>query len=83
MAGAPWRAGLEDISCPVLIDWGEKDRILLIDWRSERFKNEIPRVDFRVLPKIGHVPMHDDPRLIGSMIRDFALAAENARSTKS
>ncbi|MEI2702857.1 MAG: alpha/beta hydrolase [Baekduia sp.] len=81
--GAPWLDGLEDINCPVLIAWGEKDRILPIDRHSERFKNEIPRVDFRVLPKIGHVPMHDDPRLIGSMIRDFALAAENARSTKS
>jgi pimeloyl-ACP methyl ester carboxylesterase len=77
--GAPWLDGLEEIDCPVLIAWGEKDRILPIDRHSQRLRDEIAGVEFRALPRIGHVPMHDDPALIGLMIRDFALAAERSR----
>jgi pimeloyl-ACP methyl ester carboxylesterase len=78
--GEPWMEGLDQISVPTLVVWGEKDRILPIDRHTERLRREIPGVEFRSLPGIGHVPMHDDPRLIGSMIRKFALAAESARA---
>lgn len=78
--GKPWMEGLDQIACPTLVLWGEKDRILPMDQHTNRLRKEIPGVQFRSLPGIGHVPMHDDPRLIGSMIRTFALAAEAARS---
>jgi len=78
--GQPWMTDLHTIDAPTLIVWGEKDKILPIDRHSARLRNEIPNVQFRSLPGIGHVPMHDDPELISKLIRDFALQAERARS---
>jgi len=78
--GQPWMENLDQIAAPTLVVWGEKDRILPMDRHTDRLRREIPGVQFRSLPGIGHVPMHDDPRLIGGMIRTFALAAEAARS---
>lgn len=78
--GQPWMEDLDKIKVPTLVAWGEKDRILPMDQHTKRLRKEIPGVQFRSLPGIGHVPMHDDPRLIGSMIRTFAQAAEAARS---
>jgi pimeloyl-ACP methyl ester carboxylesterase len=39
---------------------------------SQRFRTEIPGVEFRVLDGVGHVPMWDDPRLVAETIRAFA-----------
>ena len=66
---------LETIECPVLVTWGEKDRILPMAKHAERFKTEIPGVEFRVQRGIGHTPMWDAPSLIASTIGDFAAAA--------
>jgi pimeloyl-ACP methyl ester carboxylesterase len=70
---------LDRISCPVLVVWGDKDRILPIDRHAARFRAEIPGVDYRVLPGVGHTPMWDDPGLITGLIGDFAAAAETRR----
>ncbi len=61
------RAHLEDlgqVAAPTLVAWAERDRILPLATCSARFKREIPNVDFRVLPGLGHVPMWDDTGLI-------------------
>jgi pimeloyl-ACP methyl ester carboxylesterase len=73
---------LDRIACPVLVAWGEKDRILPMDRHAPRFRREIPGVDFRVMPGLGHTPMWDDPGQISSLIADFAAAAQ-ARSAQS
>jgi pimeloyl-ACP methyl ester carboxylesterase len=68
-------AGLHDldrIDVPVLITWGAKDRILPMDTYAPRLRAEIPGVEFRVHPGIGHTPMWDDPGLIAATIGDFA-----------
>ena len=78
-SGDPWLHDLHEIDCPVLVAWGEKDRILPMELHSNRLRDEIPGMQFRALPGIGHIPMADDPRLIGAMIREFALAAERSR----
>lgn len=70
--------GLDTITCPVLVAWGERDRILPLDRHSQRFRDEIPGVQFRVLRGVGHTPMWDDPQLIASVIADFATAAQAA-----
>ena len=77
--GQPWLRDLDKIEAPTLIVWGEKDKILPIDRHSARLRNEIPNMQFRSLPGIGHVPMHDNSKLIASMIRDFALESERKR----
>jgi pimeloyl-ACP methyl ester carboxylesterase len=67
---------LDRIDVPVLVTWGSKDRILPIDSHSPRLRREIPGLEFRIHPGIGHTPMWDDPGLIAATIGDFAAAAQ-------
>jgi pimeloyl-ACP methyl ester carboxylesterase len=70
---------LGEIACPVLIAWGEHDRILPERTCAVRFRRDLPDAEWRVLPGVGHVPMYDDPGLVARTILDFAAAAEAAR----
>lgn len=65
---------LDKIACPVLVAWGEKDRILPLATHSPRFRDEIPGVEFRVLKGMGHVPMYDDAEVVAATIADFAAS---------
>jgi pimeloyl-ACP methyl ester carboxylesterase len=67
---------LDRIDCPVLIAWGDRDRILPMARHAGRFRREIPGAEFRVLRGVGHTPMWDAPGLIASLIAEFATAAE-------
>ena len=67
---------LDKISVPVLVTWGSKDRILPVGSHSPRLRAEIPGIEFRIHPGIGHTPMWDDPGLIASTIGDFAAAVQ-------
>jgi pimeloyl-ACP methyl ester carboxylesterase len=69
---------LDQVRAPTLIAWGEKDRLLPMDRHAERFRTEIPGVEFRVLRGLGHTPMWDDPAQIAEIIADFATAAQAA-----
>jgi pimeloyl-ACP methyl ester carboxylesterase len=66
---------LDRITVPVLVTWGDKDRILPLPVHSPRLREEIPGVEFRVMPGVGHTPMWDDPGLIAATIGDFAARA--------
>jgi len=72
---------LDRIDCPVLVAWGDKDRVLPLDRHAARFREEIPGAEFRVLPGLGHTPMWDDPDVIVATIADFAAAAQARRQT--
>lgn len=63
---------LEQISAPTLIAWPRHDRMLPMSRHADRFRAEIPGVEFRVLEGVGHVPTWDDPQLVADLIRDFA-----------
>jgi pimeloyl-ACP methyl ester carboxylesterase len=63
---------LDTIDRPVLVAWGDKDRILPLPKHGPRFRDEIPGVQFRVMKGLGHTPMWDDPGLIAATIGDFA-----------
>ena len=73
---------LDTIRCPVLVTWGDKDRILPLRKHGPRFRDEIPGVEFRVMKNMGHTPMWDDPGLIAATIGDFAakVSAQTAMS---
>ena len=62
---------LDQVHCPTLVVWGTRDRILPLKRHAERFRTEIPGVQFRVLPGLGHTPMWDDPGLIAATIGDW------------
>ena len=71
-SGSALLRDLDRISCPTLVVWGQKDRILPLDRHAARFREEIPGVQFRVLPGLGHTPMWDDAGLIAEIIADWA-----------
>jgi pimeloyl-ACP methyl ester carboxylesterase len=71
------RAHVEDldrVAAPTLIAWAELDRILPLATCTARFRREIPNAEFRVLPRVGHVPMWDDTRLVITTITDWVEA---------
>jgi pimeloyl-ACP methyl ester carboxylesterase len=70
-AGRAHLADLDQVDAPTLIVWGELDRILPLATCSARFTREIPNAEFRVLPRVGHVPMWDNTRLVVQAITDW------------
>ena len=62
---------LDRVSCPVLVASPQFDRILPYERHSPRFRNEIPGVEWRLLPRCGHVPMWDDTQLVVDAICGF------------
>jgi pimeloyl-ACP methyl ester carboxylesterase len=66
---------LDKIDVPVLVAWGDKDRILPLPVHSPRLREEIRGLEFRTMPGVGHTPMWDDPGLIAATIGDFAAKA--------
>jgi pimeloyl-ACP methyl ester carboxylesterase len=74
-AGGASLHDLDRIDVPVLITWGDKDRILPMERHAPRLRREIPGVEFRVTRGIGHTPMWDDPTLIARAIGDFSARA--------
>src|SRR5205823_13049213 len=65
---------LDQVAAPTLIAWAELDRILPLATCSARFRGEIIDAEFRVLPRVGHVPMWDDTRLVVKTIGDWVAA---------
>lgn len=81
-AGRGHLEDLDQVAAPTLIAWAELDRILPLATCSARFKREIPGAEFRVLPRVGHVPMWDDTRLVVQTISDWVAAHDAAQPSK-
>jgi pimeloyl-ACP methyl ester carboxylesterase len=62
-------AGLDRISCPVLIMQGTADP--LVSGQSPRFLPFIPHAQFRWLYGLSHVPISDAPKLVTRLMLDF------------
>jgi pimeloyl-ACP methyl ester carboxylesterase len=73
-AGRAHVEDLDQVAAPTLVAWAELDRILPLATCSARFTREIPDAEFRVLPRVGHVPMWDDTRLVVKTIIDWVEA---------
>jgi len=61
---------LDQLHCPVLIAWGQKDRILPRKRYAKAFQ-AIPNVQMTVLDDVGHVAMWDNPQLVADTILKF------------
>ncbi|MFC5142769.1 alpha/beta fold hydrolase [Actinomycetospora rhizophila] len=57
-------APFPDLPCPVRVAWSGRDR--LIPWRRHgvALRERLPGAEFVRLPRVGHVPMWDDPDLV-------------------
>ncbi|HWF56399.1 MAG TPA: alpha/beta fold hydrolase [Solirubrobacteraceae bacterium] len=73
-AGRAHVEDLDQVAAPTLLAWAELDRILPLETCSARLEREIPNAEFRVLPRVGHVPMWDDSRLVVKTIVDWVDA---------
>ncbi len=67
---------------PAQILWGTRDWILPLS-SAARWVEQWPSVDFIPLPGLGHVPMHDDPRLINDLILTMTRRTDAARSASA
>lgn len=52
----PDTALIQQVKCPTLIIWGEKDRIIPVE-HAQRFKRDIPNSRLILYDTCGHVPM--------------------------
>ncbi len=65
---------LRTIAAPVLLLWGEQDRMVPAGHAAD-YERELRDVRTIVLPGLGHVPMEEDPARSVAPVRDF-LSAE-------
>ncbi len=62
---------------PILVAWGDKDRLLLPRHYAEGWRRAIQAAEWRVLPGVGHIPVFDDPDLVATTIRAWVAEAED------
>ncbi|WP_406236868.1 alpha/beta fold hydrolase [Nocardia sp. NBC_01009] len=70
-----------DLGIPILMAWGEYDRLLIAPRYCDPWRLLVPAAGWRTLPGVGHVPMYDDPALVADTILDWALRASATRQT--
>ncbi len=61
-------APLHPLPCPVTLAWSENDRIFPPHVHGVTARERIPGAKFVLLPRVGHVPMIDDPALCATTI---------------
>ena len=64
---------LSAVSLPVLVLWGESDRIVDPEY-GRALAAAIPNARFELLEGTGHVPQVETPELLASRIGDFAVS---------
>jgi pimeloyl-ACP methyl ester carboxylesterase len=57
---------------PKLLVWGEDDVSQKLHF-AERFAVEIPKTKLVRIPKAGHIPMENDPDMVGRVLAEFFL----------
>lgn len=81
-------APLDPLPCPIMLAWSERDRIFppLVNgaWARKLF----PGAQWRLLPRVGHLPMLDDPALVAKTITESACrttadSSESSQATRA
>ncbi len=67
---------LERIECPLLLVWGERDRMVYTTG-AERVLRTVPYSDIEIIPGVGHCPQVEVPERIAQMLLDFPDAYEH------
>ncbi len=66
------------VTCPVLLAWGTRDRMIPSPRYSRRLRNLLPNAEWVDLRGVGHIPMVDDPELVAQTIIEFTRRASDA-----
>lgn len=65
------------IECPVLVIWGDRDRMVSISG-AQQILDEMPQARLEVIAECGHCPQLEYPELVAGLIDEFAGAAAPA-----
>ncbi|MGO9793795.1 MAG: alpha/beta fold hydrolase [Solirubrobacteraceae bacterium] len=65
-------SAFDEVTCPVLLAWGTRDRVIPSSRYSQRVRDLLPNAEWTELPGLGHIPMADDPELVARTITEFA-----------
>jgi pimeloyl-ACP methyl ester carboxylesterase len=66
------------VTCPVLLAWGTRDRIIPARRYAKRLRSLLPDAEWVDLDGTGHIPMIDDPELVARTITAFVRGDEDA-----
>ena len=70
----PYR--LERIACPLLLVWGDRDRMVYTGG-AERVLRTVPYSDIEVIPDCGHCPQVERPERTAQILLEFPGAYEH------
>jgi len=59
---------LDLLPCPMMLAWSECDEVIPPDVNGVHARTLFPQAEWRVLPKVGHIPMADNPKLVADTI---------------
>jgi pimeloyl-ACP methyl ester carboxylesterase len=59
---------------PILLVWGEEDSAQPIGY-ARRFAQEFPQARLVAVPGAGHIPMEDNPEMVGATLAGFFVEA--------
>jgi len=87
LRGQAYRRAIKEITCPVLVVHGERDRLVPVSAARAAAKAH-PGWELVVLPEVGHVPQLEDPEQTAAAFTSWltgagARAAERARPRRS
>ena len=69
---SPLNEVLKNYTGPVLVSWGEKDRVLHVSGANILKKN-VPHAQVNIMENIGHLPMIENPEETANSFLAFAL----------
>jgi pimeloyl-ACP methyl ester carboxylesterase len=61
---------LAEVSCPVLVVWGERDRMVAHSG-AEQIVAALPQTRVELLPRCGHCPQIEEPDRLGELLAEF------------
>jgi pimeloyl-ACP methyl ester carboxylesterase len=64
--------------CPVKVAWAEQDRVIPFNRFGRPMQQVVRGAEFVMLPKVGHVPMWDDPRLVARTVLEMTSSVDAA-----
>ena len=73
---------LERIDCPLLLIWGERDRMVYTTG-AERVLRTVDYSDIEVIPDCGHCPQVEVPDLLAELLLGFPGNLESATASGS
>jgi pimeloyl-ACP methyl ester carboxylesterase len=70
---------LERIACPVLVIWGDQDRMVFASG-AERILREVPGAQLEVIEHCGHCPQLEAPDRLAALLEGFGVEAGIAQA---